>query len=193
MKTLLSALIETPGGWSYRDFAPKRELSMLTRIGGVLLLLGMIIAFGLGVSSRYLLIVSAPVLVLAVARALRNWYFLRIPADTACRWPKDLRADAKQSYFYKVYKVTTVWVIILVVCGLAAELLIYGLGEFWNPLARDLIAKRGPYREFGLAEVIYLVSGFLSLTSVVWWPMIVFFEWLMLQKRLAAIGGAHNA
>lgn len=85
-----------------------------------------------------------------------------------------------------------IWVVLTVVFLLCVEFMRFGLGDQWNPFTREIrITKGGPFSGYAIIDWAMLVSGFLAISGLAWWPISVFFEWLSMKKRIDLAGASH--
>jgi hypothetical protein len=204
---LVELLFIEPGGWprfskAAFERSPEDEARLAERISknktdrpwAVLLLLGLIpgllsMADGLEFALRFYLLLLLPLICWLPASFVRPRLLQGLPADNACAWPMDLHWDRMRSYIGTVLTVSTYWLMSGTVFLQCVLMMQSGMGDQWNPLTRTIhLTKGGPYSEYAFIEMALFVSGFFAITGLVWWPMIVFFEWLGTRKTMVEQG-----
>lgn len=186
MRRALQALIAQPGGWTVDDLRTKPPPPFgLMHVCGVLLIFAVPFSmYGVGYGLRFSILWLTPFLLVLMTAIFRRWFFEDVPPNSACIWPRNARRDSVRQYQHTLITVSMVWVVLTVVFLLCVEFMRFGLGDQWNPLAREIrITKGGPFGGYGIVNWAVCVSGFFAITGLVWWPMYAFFEWLSVEQR----------
>ncbi|MCB6177559.1 hypothetical protein LHP98_05370 [Rhodobacter sp. Har01] len=212
MQKVAETLLHDPGGWprfSKAAFArsAEDEARLAERVArnrprhpwevvflALLVLGGIAYGDGLDFALRFYLLFLLPFLCFIPAAVVRPYLLCGLPANHACAWPKDLNGDRMRSHLGTVLSASTYWLMSIVVFLHCAQTLRSGMGDQWNPFTRTIrMGKGGPYSEYVPIEMFMLISGFFAITGLLWWPMIVFFEWLETRKPDSEQGGGANA
>lgn len=138
---------------------------------------------------RLYLLFLLPLICWVPASFLRPFFWHGLPANNACAWPMDLHWDKMRSYLGTVLAASTYWLMSIAIFLHCALTMRSGMGDQWNPLTRTIkIQKGGPFSEYVFFEMAMILSGVFAVTGLVWWPMIVFFEWLEARKKTGKQG-----
>jgi hypothetical protein len=201
IRRIVEFLLCDPGGWPrYSKAALARtdedEARLVERIRKnkpkhpvqVFVLLGLVvaafpIAYGMDFALRLYLLFLLPLFCLIPAALLRPVLLHGLPANHACAWPMDRKSDLIRRYLGTVFAVSTYWLMSIAIFLNSALMMRRGMGDQWNPLTRTIrLTKTGPYSEYGFVEMVLILSGVFAITGLLWWPMVVFFEWLETRK-----------
>jgi hypothetical protein len=162
-----------------------------------LILFGLVPLFAYGLEFTLL---SWAIFVLIPLAGLFGWAFLhrfafkKISPRASCVYPRDDRRDLWRRYGELFLQVTIIWMTFVGIFLTCIYTMKLGMGDQWNPFTRTIrLTKSGPFSEYGLHELAMFVSGFFALTGLVWWPMIVFFEWLTTRGRVHKMRGMAHA
>lgn len=202
IRSVLEFLINDPGGWPRgMSFDPaaaaRRQASHAearVRFGSatnaallfafvLVIFLAFPFSYGVAFASRFHSLWFIALIFACLAPVMRRMVLGRVPANRACRWPKNERDDRRRQYQDLVIKVTLIWLMSLAVFLQTVMTMRYGLGDDWNPFTRATrITKGGSYAEYGFIQIVMFISGFFAITGFIWWPMYLFFEWLEMRR-----------
>lgn len=187
MRGAFQALTARPGGWTVDELRtkPRPPVGLGHVCGFLLIFVFPYFRYGIGYGIRLnILLFLPPILVFLATSVLMKWVFENLPPTSACVWPRNPRRDAIRKYQETLIIVSMVWLLSIAAFLLCIEFMQYGLGDQWNPFTREIrITKGGPLDGFGIIDMAMFVSGFFAISGLVWWPMYVFFEWLLMKKQ----------
>jgi hypothetical protein len=131
---------------------------------------------------------------------LFSWAFLhrlafkKTSPRASCVYPRDDARDLWRRYGEVVLKATLFWLTFVGIFLTCCYSMKSGMGDQWNPFTRTIrLTKSGPFSEYNGHQIALFVSGFFALSGLIWWPMIVFFEWLTTRGRVHKMRGMAHA